>query len=143
MTEQKCKVCLVEKSIESFWFMWKKKDLRRKVCIECSKKNRKENIQPVDNTEKKCVKCDQNKRQYEFQSHSNQCRMCISKYLRERRKNIKREMTTDPRSCKRCNTLKAPIDFRPSKDSIGGIRRTCRECEGLPLKLKVIDGVAI
>lgn len=141
--KQKCKTCMIEKPIDDFWFMWKKKDLRRKVCIECSKKNRKVYDKPILDENMACVKCKQDKEPHEFPPNSRQCRACISEYLRDRRRNLKREITTEPRSCKRCNILKAPIDFRPSKDSIGGIRRTCRECEGLPLKSKGHVGVAI
>jgi len=138
MENVQCKKCSETKPIDSFWWMWKKKGIRRKVCIDCSKKGRKENQSPSNIEDTECSKCHVTKHPTEFQPHSKQCRACIAKYLRDRRKTLGREITTEPRNCRRCQTVKAPIDFRRSKDSVGGIRRVCRECEGLPLKKNLV-----
>lgn len=130
-----CKTCETSKPQESFWWMWKSKGIRRKVCIPCTKERRNGSVET--NGKLTCTKCSVTKKPIDFQSHSKQCRACIAKYLRDRRKTLGREITTQPRSCKRCHTLKDPVDFRKSRDSIGGIRRTCRECEGLPLKRNI------
>lgn len=86
--------------------------------------------EPVCDTLMDCVHCSVGKPLADFPRNSKQCRTCLARKLRERRLTLIREPTVEPRICKRCTILKPSIDFRRSKESVGGIRRSCKKCEG-------------
>jgi hypothetical protein len=125
-----CKKCSVEKPSECFWWLWKSKGLRRKTCVDCSRSS----VTLDENGNKECRKCGEVKSPNSFKPNSHQCIDCVLAHVRERRSKLEHKITVESRVCKRCSVDKPARQYRPSKESVGGIRRICRDCEGIPLK---------
>jgi hypothetical protein len=132
-SEIRCRKCLAVKPEDQFWWMWKSKGLRRTTCKTCSRASRK--VVPV--SAKVCTVCETYKDQSHYKPNCNQCVECRLKYVRDRRKRLVGGLVPESRQCSKCGIMKLSKQFRPSKESVGGIRKKCRDCEGLPLKKKV------
>lgn len=126
-----CNKCSVEKPATSYWWQWKSKNLRRKTCIECSKATV---AKKVVTTPRKCTKCHLIKDGPCFRPQSNQCKSCRLKHVRDRRQHMSKTITVETRECSKCKVSKPARQYRPSRESVGGIRKKCRDCEGIPFK---------
>ena len=138
-----CSDCKEEKSIDVFWKQTKEKIGPR--CAPCAKltpfylnnisklvKERK--VKHIDSKEviergtMKCKKCELFQ-PLEYYSRSNRkCKVCLAAHLRERRKTLVREPTTEPQVCKKCLVNKPAKEFTKSKEAKNGINRVCKTC---------------